>query len=825
MNVTYLRKIILLCLFCVFSGHILLSQKYDSLLAKRQDQFKEEKVAVHLNKDAYQPGEIIWFKAYVFSGNFPSRISEVLHIDLLDSIGGLIKSQQLPMVYSTAAGSLKIPDAYLGRLWIRAYTKWMLNFDLDFVYWKPLSVNFSSSPNIPFTFDASAKRVLNSKSDIDIFPEGGKLVEGISTKCVVKCSNANGTEPIEFYGDLINQRDSVLQHFSSIHDGMGMIEFSPVKGDVYRVRLGNSGSTVTKQVPVSATGISIKIHRDKEKILYKIQLKNEVAGPAKLSIIAQMNNFLLYRKNILLESGGVAEGSLDTKGFPPGIIQFVVINPDEKNFAERLVFSNSDMPKTSLDLKLLSTAGPNGTVTKKVRLGTKDTIPSNFSFSISEEPLSAVEARDNIYSQLLLTSDFKGYIHYPSFYFSGKDSCDYLLDMLLLTKKWERFRWEDLVSGNFPAIKFFPEKSITFAGKIESVRLKSGNNVQINAILQTKDLKKIFAESTVYDDGRFEINNLRFFDSAQLYLSVRINGKDLDSKFFDIDVKDSLLSSVLYRLQIPILDFPKFETPYITDQNSLAYAELLNQKKPSEGIVLDTVIVSGVVKTKREQLNEEYTSGAFSDLGRGQIIIPDEDPSFLSALTVLDYLNGRISGMQVDVNASEDAVVWRGHPTAIFVNEISQTSTTLDGSPAGGTDKYFTVQDATYIKNIPVREVALIKIFPPPFVVANGNGAGGCIAIYLRKPAPYGKNRAQKVYGLTGFAKSWEGYSDLPTISNMLDRPNSKYNYWNPMVIFNRPGEEFFLDFIDKANQKIKSLLIMGCNEDGNIFNEILSLD
>src|SRR5688572_23226786 len=89
-----------LCLLsCTFSK----SQIFDSVLSNLTSNYPQEKAYLHFDKGVYNSGETIWFKAYLFSGNFPSQISKTLYAELLDEEGNLIERKTMPVVISSAA--------------------------------------------------------------------------------------------------------------------------------------------------------------------------------------------------------------------------------------------------------------------------------------------------------------------------------------------------------------------------------------------------------------------------------------------------------------------------------------------------------------------------------------------------------------------------------------------------------------------------------------------------------------------------------------------------------------------------------------------------
>src|SRR5580704_19328399 len=81
------------------------AQKLDSMMAVYANNYPQEKVYVHFDKNLYNPGETIWFKAYVFTGNLPSPVSRNFYSELSDASGNIIERKSAPLYEATTAGS------------------------------------------------------------------------------------------------------------------------------------------------------------------------------------------------------------------------------------------------------------------------------------------------------------------------------------------------------------------------------------------------------------------------------------------------------------------------------------------------------------------------------------------------------------------------------------------------------------------------------------------------------------------------------------------------------------------------------------------------
>jgi len=121
------------------------------------------------------------------------------------------------------------------------------------------------------------------------------------------------------------------------------------------------------------------------------------------------------------------------------------------------------------------------------------------------------------------------------------------------------------------------------------------------------------------------------------------------------------------------------------------------------------VNLSKTPNSRKEILNEQYASGLFKN-AEGTII-DVENENVQGYLNILDWLNGRVAGLQIFVTRSGIRVpVIRGSAATIFVDEMQM--------------------DPSYLNFISVNDIGMIKVIKGPFAGAIGNGGGGTIAIY-----------------------------------------------------------------------------------------------
>ena len=115
--------------------------------------------------------------------------------------------------------------------------------------------------------------------------------------------------------------------------------------------------------------------------------------------------------------------------------------------------------------------------------------------------------------------------------------------------------------------------------------------------------------------------------------------------------------------------------------------------------------------TPQEKLNEEYCSGLFKN-AEGTILEVPDNPSVQSYLNILDWLEGRVAGLQVYSSWAAVKIPFiRGSQAKIYVDEMAV--------------------DPSYLNSLSVSDIAIIKIIKGP--AAGVFGASGVIAIYTIK--------------------------------------------------------------------------------------------
>ena len=785
---------LVLLLFCLSASA---QQYFDSLLTVSAAKYPLEKIYIQTDRSTYFPGETIWFKAYIISANNPAVISKTVYADLVNQKGEVLQTKTMPVLQGGAASFFDIPATELAPgLFIRAYSSWMLNFDHSLIDLKPVTI-LHRKPAI--------NTRLNQPYSLSFFPEGGDLVDHLPCRVAFKACDRSGL-PVNVNGFVVNSKGIKQSNLSSIHDGMGYFELLPEAREKYVATwTGPDKKEYQANLPaVRAKGINLHMDYINGQIRYSVT-RQDSAEEAFLSftVVAQMNQQVVYSAKINMHKKTKIVAPILADSLPDGVVQVTVFNALQVPVAERIAFVNNNNYNFNTDLHAVEkNLTRHGRSVLQIDVGGK--MISNLSVTVTDADLDKDPAnRENIFSYFLLSSDCKGSIYNPSYYFSSdEDSVKRQLDLVMMTNGWRRLRWEAMIAGKWPELIYKPDNYLSVKGKIYGLNKNLLKNRSLNALMRTSGNKSgVFFSIPVEEDGKFKADGLYFFDTLKLYYQFN-NDKDkllTSGASFSFDpgivrspaTPDSVLSSLSF--------FPQPDSG--TMVKSIRYNNLNEALGQSKGTkTLQNVTVMSKQKTVKEKLDEEYTSGLFKG-SNSRVFTIEDDPFAQAAGTVLDYLQGKVAGMQISSNG-QPSITRRGHNTDVFLDESHV--------------------DLATIQSINMRDVTMIKIFDPPFFGSLGGGTGGAVAVYTRR----GGSNPALVRGLNettiyGYSTIRQFYVPDYEMANPPDLPDYRSTlYWNPFLIFDADSRRMTIPVFNSNNCKRMRVVIEGINEAGQFTRE-----
>lgn len=738
------------------------AQRIDSVLGAYSEHFPQEKVYLHFDRSVYNQGETIWFKAYLLAGFDPSTLSRNLYIDWFDARGRLLKHTVTPIYEASAKGQFDVPSGYRdGSVHVRAYTRWMLNFDTAFLYDKDIPIAQAAGHD---------NRQAPSGNKIAFFPEGGDLVNGLVSKVAFKANDPRGI-PVTVTGIIRGSDGNVVDSLTTEHDGMGTFFIQPTAGLTYSADWSDgSGKMFHTPLPIAATsGVTLQVQPRADRSVVVVR---RTVPPGSFNLVVHMNQHLVYEAQLRLD--GKTEVALDvpTATLPTGILQFTLFDEAWKPLAERVVFVNNGLHWFASTVTVL-TRSQEKRGKNEITLDVPDSVFSNMSVSVTDGDLPSGD--DDIVSRLLLCDDIRGPVYHPAYYFSGDHARE--LDLVLLTHGWRRFKWGE----GTPVIRYDRDTNyLDIRGKVAG-NLPADQKVML--ILEAKDSSRKSLLLPLSPDGTFSLKGLSFYDTVKVYYDFPGRPKQ------SAELSGGLLPPAFGSIA-PAGVFTAGDTSRID------YFAGLESDRRKHTIELESITINGRRKRPVDALDERYATGIFKRDAGYQFDVKD-DILARHSVDIFFYLKQVVPGLDVRYKDAYPILTWRQATPTLFVDEVATR--------------------ADLVADIPITDIAYVKVFHPPFLLGGAaNPRAGAIAIYTRKDGDVTRAplKGLKYTLLGGYEVEREFYE--PDASAFLPdvRPTL---YWNPYVLLDAGTHSARLEFYNNdVTQKLR-IVVEGMNADGRL--------
>ncbi|WP_113923347.1 TonB-dependent receptor [Cognataquiflexum aquatile] len=793
-----------LCLgfITIFSTNLFAQSSIEKLTASFKEYnntFPWEKVYLHTDKPHYVLNDTIWIKAYGMIENgaeTPEATKSVpLYVDLYDAkFERYIDRIIIKLEDGKGQGDIVLPkDLEPGAYSLRAYTQWMRNFGDAAYFHKDIWVGELGEG---WEYTGS-----DSKLTLGFFPEGGDLVEGIKSKIGFKATDAYGRST-DVIGYILNSKSDTIMRFQSEHLGMGSFGFTPKENESYEVYTKSPEqdwikfgfSNIQKQGYVLDFDPLYSEEEIKVEIRHNLATANE---GKKLFLVGLSKGQKVYEKEF--DGKRAMNTTLIAKeDFYPGLVTFTLMDEETTLLAERLVylfpFSKGNATFKTAKAEYISKERVQMEI--KVLDEFKSAVEGNFSVSVTDAyQVLHPENAENIHSYFLLSSEVKGEIEQPDYYFNPENpNAEKYLDNLLLTQGWRRFSWEHLAKLSSPPTYDF-EEGLTLTGKVSTLYDKPIKEPHaLRMLVNHRFGMPILYEGETNETGDFTFLGMDYQDSVGIYLQAFIEREKDNGKTSEVKRNEVALS---------IPEIPKFQERNMAllpsgdkfqdfDDYLVSVKEaknMLEQFRLSQEIELGEVTVTGKRSLKPDNRAIQYNNSPDNGL-----LVTKE---FYYFQNIFQLLRGRFAGVNVvgDVFSLNPlpSVIIRGGGGSIM-NQGGATFL-IDGVLAlPGT-----------VAVLPVAQIERIDILRglSKGVVYGNDGAGGVINVLTKSGNPNWNPADEPITGnatikAKGYAPVREFYSPTGVydISAPIAIDFRSTIYWNPNVDTDASGKaqiEFLL--------------------------------
>lgn len=397
-----------------------------------------ELIYLQTSKGIYETGEDLWFKTYHLDAQSfgLSDGSKTLYLQMVDEKDSVVWKEKYPIVNGLADGHVyvdrKLPE---GDYFLEAYTRHSFYADsTEIVAARKVKIldNIAHAPS-PLTKE---KRPIR----FETFPEGGNLVAGITSRVAFKATDGRGNA-VEVEGTLFEDEHPLVS-FKSIHDGMGFLYFTPFKDKKYRIELKEGGTWPLSEI--YPQGMVLRVSKQNKEQISFIVSQNEGLPAQEIMLVGQIRGMVCCVAKGILKNN--VRMKIPLKEFPyQGIAQFTLFDSAKRPIAERLVYVH---PERKLCITLEPEKKKYATreqATLKIRV-TDDTgkpVRANLGISVADQAYSNPADPANLLTHCYLSSQLRGKLYNPAYYFdeANKDRRE-ALDLLLQTQGWRRYVWD-----------------------------------------------------------------------------------------------------------------------------------------------------------------------------------------------------------------------------------------------------------------------------------------------------------------------------------------------------------------------------------------------
>ncbi len=666
--------------------------------------------------------------------------------------------------------------------------------------------------------------IILRKIELSFFPEGGHIVSGTENKVAFEALNEFGL-PADIKGTIIDEDGKIITKFSSFHQGMGAFSFVPKKNMIYKAQILKPFKIDTLYIlPKSMNAGFVLSYQNTTNENLNFDIFSNKKDAAYLT--ASIRDSMLFYEKINLEAGR-NKIKIPTKNFSDGIVRVTLFDKNGSPKCERLVYYGEIVPmKIAIALKKDEFSREELTELEIKTTYKNKPVSANLSMAVVDDKniTFADDKQDNILSWLLMSSEIKGKVYEPSFYFDPKEEkAEEALDFVLMTHGWRSFSWLKVLN-EAPIAKIAAEKNRTVAGQV----LKNSNNKGVEADVWLFELNNLqrAAKLKTSKDGFFIFTNVD--PTARLQVVAKYKRKRQDKIRIEIFDNNKLPNNRFFENNTH--SNHKFIRQHFTEQET-GYKPKTDIKSNSNNSRKNDTLSEPVANFDIYD-NKEHSSGDFgyycnSDIS--EVVVTtmgasrEEKKIAYSAVCIESEtieqsgIEGKISGVNIS-NASGEVgatlqMVLRG-----FASSNSEMPLMIvDGIPISNSED----------NNIDVSDIESIDIISSPEATAmyGSRGANGVIRIEIKESGKK-KIEKRKIYRshiLPQTLKITRSNTEIAVYSSKeywkninKQRDRNATVYWNANIETNENGKAIVPIYCPDKVSSYK-IITEGISQSGNV--------
>lgn len=526
----------------------------------------QEKVYLHFDNTGYFMGETIFFKAYVVNAATQMRteLSQTLYVELVNPEGEVVNTQKVFISDGEGDGSIKLENLYTSGFYeIRAYTRYMLNWDSSTLFSRVMPIfrqpkkegdysvmlidRFSHLKRHPSYREMSSDIISKEKTkpgnednlltlrilpigkiNCHFYPEGGHLVEDLSTRVAFTVNDSEG-EYFDCSGTVVDADDNEITSVQTIREGRSVFDIKPTADPLFMRIKTRDGKTHRFQLPeVEYEGLSLSVNTLRDDYITARIAASRALHDHTMGYVLMNQGRIITCDTLTCRDGILLK--FERKLVPPGVNQLTIFDDGGRIFAERLFFvcppvNDDSKIQVSSSQKMVSACG-------KVRVNLHARPNSSISFSAMDAATLPNGSVGNAKTWMLLASDIKGYIANPDYYFESDDREHRLnADLLMMVQGWRRYDWS-LMIGESQFSHLYPiEDHLYIDGKVlKSNGREPAEGIELKAYLYNRAGDVLSGITTTDSIGNYAFKTPDMGGEWKLIFNTNLFDKPIDTR-------------------------------------------------------------------------------------------------------------------------------------------------------------------------------------------------------------------------------------------------------------------------------------------------------
>ena len=302
---------------------------------------------------------------------------------------------------------------------------------------------------------------LKDELRVTFYPEGGSLVEGLESRVAFDVTDQY-EEAVSIAGQLTAGGETIGR-IATTHEGRGVFTVTPTEKRLkatFTWRGKNYSFNLPKAEPQGAV-LSL------DNGLLTITAHG-LPADRQYAVSVLCRGALKHFEEIHLSEGKPTTVKLPTDALPMGVNDVTLFDSDGRILADRLFFVGGNT--TAGKISTITPINPTTTYAPYEQVSVALQLPepnSVFSVAVRDTRTDEPTYNDgNLMTDLLLSSELRGFIAHPAYYFE-RDDAEHRsrLDLLLMVQGWRKYKWKEL-ADTARQMRYQPEKTMTVSGAV-----------------------------------------------------------------------------------------------------------------------------------------------------------------------------------------------------------------------------------------------------------------------------------------------------------------------------------------------------------------------